>query len=515
MSQNAQPLPNGRIPLLRSPHSISLAIGCSLVLATVLRLYGISTESLWLDEATSLMLARMDAPTLVRWTALDIHPPLYYVLLHYWIALGESEIAVRGLSALVGVLNVWAIYALGRTLFDRRAAWLAACLLAVAPFHIWYSQEARMYTCITLFITVSVWLAFGVWGTRRWTTWVAFVLVTVAALYTHYYAVFGILLENLFFSYLLVRRRLVRDLIWRWLAAQAAIFVLFLPWFPTFLLPITVGGGGWIALGMGRPSFGVLAQTMVLYMVGPARASYPSIVRRLGYGLFLLLTLQGIWSRSSSRWAEERHEPPYSERECTAFCLAYLMLPLGIAWVVSQVFKPMYSARYMLPFLIPFLLLAARGIAHIHAPIRRASVLVALVACMGVGVVAQVATLEKPDWRGLGIDLIARSEENDLVLFMPGWHAKSFAYYAGDALALYSDVPIPLERYGDEALDKVAAAVSGYTRVWFVWEEGHYTDPQGEVYAYLEAHYYKVEDLPFALVGRVILFESPEPVGAS
>lgn len=483
-------------------------------LATAARWFGIGAESLWLDEATSLILARMSVPELVRWTALDIHPPLYYTLLHFWRYLGESEAAIRSLSALAGVLNVLVIAALGRTLFERRTGWIAGLLLALAPLHVWYSQEARMYAWIALLVTTSLWLAIEAWlEPTRWVLWVGYVLATTAALYTHYYAVFGILLANLFFLYLLIRRRLTKRLFWSWAAAQGAVFALFLPWLPTFLLPITVGGGGWVALGMGKPSVAVLAQTAVLYMVGMGRALYPALIRRAAYALFVGLFLVGLWPRKSVAQPGEESPRLFSERETVGFCLAYLVAPLGIAWVSSQLFKPMYSARYMLPFLMPFVLLTARGVGRIPWRVGRIATLAALVGTLVVGIVAQTKMMDKPDWRSWAQQIAARAEPGDVVVFVPGWHAKPFDYYARGAVELYGDVPVPVDQFGQQALDAVAMAIRNHPRVWFIWETDHYTDRDGQVYRYLAEHCRQIEEHDLPLVGRVILFDNSASKG--
>ena len=505
-------LPQGEVAETHSSRGHAALLAGIALLATMARLWGISAESLWLDEATSLMLARLSVPDLVAWTAVDIHPPLYYTLLHYWILLGQNETVVRGLSALAGVLTVLVIYGLGRAWFGQRAGLIAAALLAVNPYHVWYSQEARMYALVALLMGAAVLAAFHLWESgSRW-AWAAHVLATAAAWYTHYYAVFGILLVNLMFAYLLVRRRVDRRLLWRWIAAQAAILVLFAPWLPTFLLPITVGGGGWLTAGGGRPGLRAIPETVVLYMVSTGRALYPVWVRRLGYVLVLGLASLGVW------WGARRRAPGalsrrVSEREATLFCLVYLALPLGLTWGVSQIFKPMYSARYMLPFLLPLLLLVARGIAGVPVRWLRWGALAGASVLMAIGVGLQVRLADKPDWRGLAAQITAEAQPGDLVVFMPGWHAKPFAYYAGDAVAQFDGIPIPVSRYPQEAPKALAQAIAGHPRVWFVWEEGHYTDPEGIIYRYLAEHCREMESRPFALVGRVILFANPAALG--
>ncbi|NLG52290.1 MAG: hypothetical protein GX552_19435 [Chloroflexi bacterium] len=489
---------------------VGVPLALALVAGLLLRLYGLTAESLWLDEATSLMLARMDVPTLIEWTSLDIHPPLYYTLLHFWIALGEGEAMVRGLSLLASVLALPVMYGLGRTLFDGRTGLVATLLLAVAPFHIWYAQEARMYAWVTLLLSASVLLALLAWQKRRVGLWVAYALVTAAALYTHYYAVFGILLENLFFLYFLIKRRTTPRLLVAWCVSQLAVLLLFAPWLPTFLLPIIEGGGGWLAVGPGRPTLSSLANTAVLFTLGNSREMFPALLRRAGYLLFVGAFLAGLWpgkKRPEASAETSPQAPLYTEREALAFCLLYMALPIGLAWLVSQVGKPMYSARYMMPFLLPFLLLVARGVCNIPQPIVRGVVLLLLVLVALFGVWAQVRVADKPDWRGLAEQLTAQAEQGDLVLFIPGWHAKPFEYYAQGALAVCDDVPVPVDTYGDEALQAVAEAIEGRARVWLVWEEGHYTDPQGAVKEYLAGQMRPIYAAKMPLVGQVILYE--------
>lgn len=507
----------------RSRTTLIVAALCAIGLAA--RMYGIGVESLWLDEATSLMLARMDVRDLIEWTALDIHPPLYYTLLHFWIALGESEAVVRGLSTLAGVLNIAVIAGLGAALFDQRTGWMAALLLAVSPLHVWYSQEARMYAWVALWTSLAVLMALWFLRHDRLEAGLGYVLVATAGLYTHYYGIFAIGLANLFFLYLWLRRRLTLRQVGRWILAQLAVLLLFAPWLPTFLLPITVGGGGWVTLGQGKPSVAALAHTAVGYMVGTGRILYSDLLRRVGYALFVVLFIVGLLPRRATTETAAQHVPAsdavapvstrYTHNEALAFCLTYLVLPIGAAWTASQVFKPMYNPRYMLPFLIPFLLLVARGIMRVPWAWSRTALAAALVLfCVG-GIHYQVEMPDKPNWRGLAARITREAQPGDLVLFCPGWHAKPFAYYAGDAIPLYSDVPVPVDKFGAEAINAVEAAIMGHPRIWFIWETDHYTDPKGEVHAHLNAHCYRISDNPFPLVGRIVLYENSESAGST
>src|SRR5450759_1174580 len=162
-SMNAQALKNHernsnhvRIAGLRIS-SYTVALLAIVILALFLRVYHWGTQSVWYDEAFSIWVAKMDLAQLARVTAADTHPPLYFLILHGWIGLfGDSELAVRFLSALFGVLAIPMMYMLGKLLFDSEAGLWGALILAMSSFNIAYSQEARMYTLMLLLALLSM-----------------------------------------------------------------------------------------------------------------------------------------------------------------------------------------------------------------------------------------------------------------------------------------------------------------------------------------------------------------------
>src|SRR5947209_2124402 len=114
--------------------------------AFVLRVFQLGAQSLWYDEGFSAWLSMQSLDQITVRTAADIHPPLYYYLLHFWILWGgPSEFSLRFLSLVPGILLVPVLFYITRKLSDERTAWIAALLGAASPALIWYSQEARMY----------------------------------------------------------------------------------------------------------------------------------------------------------------------------------------------------------------------------------------------------------------------------------------------------------------------------------------------------------------------------------
>ena len=128
----------------------SLLLG--ILTAFGLRLFHLGIESLWYDETVSVVLARKTVPALLAHTAGDIHPPGYYLLLHFWQQLTTPtlnhglEFLFTWPSLFFGMLTVALLYPLGTRLFSRPTALLGLWLAALHPYQIWYSQEVRMYT---------------------------------------------------------------------------------------------------------------------------------------------------------------------------------------------------------------------------------------------------------------------------------------------------------------------------------------------------------------------------------
>jgi mannosyltransferase len=128
------------------------------VAGAILRMLQIGSKGLWLDEAFSVWLGWQPVPDMLAWLLhVDQHPPLYYALLHFWMGLGDDAATVRAFSAFTGTLTIPAIYLLGHRLAGRNVGLLAALILALAPFHVRFAQETRMYTLLTLNATLAVW----------------------------------------------------------------------------------------------------------------------------------------------------------------------------------------------------------------------------------------------------------------------------------------------------------------------------------------------------------------------
>ncbi len=170
------------------------------------------------------------------------------LLLSVWTGwAGQSEVGLRSLSALAGVITLPVLYATTRRLLTSRAAAITLLLLALSPFHIAYAQEARMYAWLGLAGAGAMWALAELWRAewpdlrRGWGWWTLLILSEVGALWLHNSALLLPVALTLAALALGVRPR-------RWVASQGIVGLLWLPWLPGFLAQArSVADGFWIA----------------------------------------------------------------------------------------------------------------------------------------------------------------------------------------------------------------------------------------------------------------------------
>jgi uncharacterized membrane protein len=177
-----------------------LIVGGLIAAALVVRL--LLVRGIWVDEAISIQQAHMSLPDMLAdLRDTDRHPPLHYLLLWGTVRVfGDGELAVRLPSIIAGAGLVPALFLCGRELFDRRTGLVAAGLAACAPLAIWYAQEARMYSLFMLFAALALWAQIMVLRDGRRRYWIAYGAFTVALLYTHYFGLIPILIQQVFFA---------------------------------------------------------------------------------------------------------------------------------------------------------------------------------------------------------------------------------------------------------------------------------------------------------------------------
>jgi 4-amino-4-deoxy-L-arabinose transferase-like glycosyltransferase len=233
------------------------------VLALAIRLVGLGSKSLWVDEADSVYFASHTFYD-IFFHLCDPHPPAYYAMLRIVLMLlGQEEFWVRLPSAVAGALAAPLLYALSRELsiafgvlwLDFRTFVLSSLLLAVAPLHVWYSQEARMYAMVMTLGLCSVHFAlrFALHGDMG--SALGYVLAASAALHTDQTSVLPLLLANLLWSGIWLRQRWPQAgrgwwELATWGGLQLIIGIVFWLWWSHALFPSLFDAGTLYQLAM-------------------------------------------------------------------------------------------------------------------------------------------------------------------------------------------------------------------------------------------------------------------------
>ncbi|WP_339106046.1 glycosyltransferase family 39 protein [Haloterrigena salinisoli] len=458
------------------------------LLAAALRLFRLESESYWVDEVVSVTIVTSNTPSelLISVPGNDPHPPFYYLLLSGWSALfGTSELATRLLSALVGIATVVVLYGVGRRLFDREVGAIAAVLVAVSPFHVWYSQEVRMYNLLALLTALSLYWFVRIQAERSTDESgvrddIGYVVSTILLGYTHVFGLFAILAQNAYvFSRPLVRTvPRSRLTLRRWIALEGITALLLLPWLVRLLRRTVAAGGGdagnvsWIPL----PTAETVRETFAAYLGGHLFGeSYPLFVSLVVAGCLVLAlssARDAVTAIGRGATTEADRGVTETDRENPSINAVYVVLlwfvvPVLVPIALSHVVTPIFVDRYSIGASLAFFLLIAVGVRTLSRPSLRYVVVGVLL----VGLVAPLPTYyqddQKEQWRAAAADVESNVDGDDVVLVSRPFTERTFGYYFDAA-----DVPtvrIP----PDASADEIRSSVDGRDDVWIVLS---YTD---------------------------------------
>lgn len=311
-----------------------------LLVSALLRAYLIDKNSLWFDEGVAATMILSEGSGAVgEAVLLDQQALLYYPVIASWVScFGFSIVSLRAFSAIMNIFSVLMLFFLGKAFFSDKEALLAAFILALAPIHIWYSQEVRGYTLGVLFVLVSIWLLVRALQTDRVFYWVSFVFFCMFTVCVDHGSIFFIFSASAFLFYKNWRAR------WKKLFLAYFIFTLaFLP--QLFLIVLPQKKIAQLSSWRLRPGLEHLLCPLYEFELGYGN---PHIM----YYLFTALTVS-VFFFAYARLRKDK------DKSTLCKILAFMtFFPLGMAFVISQVL-PIYFSRYFLSASVLFYLLLA------------------------------------------------------------------------------------------------------------------------------------------------------------
>jgi mannosyltransferase len=358
------------------------ALGAIVLLAALLRLATLRTQSVWFDEAATWDLVRRPFGEMLRRIPDgESNPPLFYVLEWGWTRVfGDGEAGLRSLSALAGVLTVPVAYGIGRRagFGAARVGLAAAALVAVNPLLVWFSQEARSYALATLLSAVALLLFQRALEDRRGRFLAGWAVVCALALATHYFTAFVLAPQAL---WLLWRHPYRRGALAAVVAVAAA---------GVALLPLLLAQAG-------NP-YDIAGTSLALRLVQLPKQFL------LGYRgpLALPFGLLGAALVAGGAWLVAR-PTPRAARDRALLLAAIGGVAVALPLLAALIGVDYLNTRNLLPALIPLLAALAVGCCA-SAPARVGLTLLAGLCAISLAIVVAVASdaqYQRQNWRGL------------------------------------------------------------------------------------------------------------------
>jgi mannosyltransferase len=501
VTSDAMPANAARANERKLSRLLLVALLVIIALGAALRIHKLDGDSLWLDEAYSIKFSHEAPAGIIEETARDVHPPLYYFALHYWmLVFGDSEQAVRLLSALFGILALPALYLVASQMFDRTTGLLAAGVLALSRFHLEFSQEARMYSLLCLLSLLSIYFFLKLLEGKSRYALAGYIAVSALMMYTHVYSFFILAAENVYWLTLFFASRDTFKRVWkRWLASQVILAALFVPWLSVQLQQFSrVQQGFWIPKL--PPS---LLLTTLTTLAGSNQLAWI-------FSALIVLSLFAGWRG----WKEEHFaQAPSVDRKKSLIdarlklylLLLWLLCPIMLPYIISQFSSPIFLPKYTIAALPAFAILASRGLLSLRFHQLRL-IVVLLFLCFSVIMLRNYFGSPKKDmWREAVSSISGLTKPKDLVLFNDESGRVPFNYYyrRGDL------VEKPFPDYNSKTTaanlaEHLRAALEGHDRVWLVLS--HPNDLTPLIPEHLARWYLTVEHLTIPGV-EMYLFE--------
>lgn len=391
-----------------------------LIFGIILRLVSIN-QSFWLDEATSGIVVRdlSFSQIINNFLISDFHPPFYYLALKVWsIFFGTSELALRSMSIVAGILTIYIVYLISKSL-EVKTRLLAPLLLATSGLHIYYSQEARMYSLVCFFVSLTVLFFIKLINNQnKFKYWIGFSLTLLLSIATHYLA---ILMLPTFWLIGFFNKK--EKSWWRnFLTAHTPlIFGLFF-WYP-ILSKQLLGGLGvndssplWASV-LGQTSVKEIVLVFVKFILG--RISFEN---NYIYGIVTIFVF-GITGYVLYK--------ALKKYKTNSLIILWFFVPI-ITGLIIGIFVPVFSYFRFLFILPAFYLLISFGISESRYSRILVSVFLFINVCSSLYYLLNIK-FHREDWKGLVNFIEEKRVSESQVLFVANSQMEGYKYYSGSA----------------------------------------------------------------------------------
>ncbi len=454
----------------------------------MLSFWQIGHKSFWTDEGSSVFFAQDWSNMWRQLLHRESNMWLYYLLLHFWLKLGDSEAFLRAPSAVCHVATILALYGIGRRLLSPRAGAICTLLAATNYYLIRYAQEARGYALAVCLATVSTYLFLLALEKRTPVFWIGYAACAAAGIYTHFFVALVCLAQYACLP-LLGRRNAP------WVGATVGLAALAFLLLPLVCLSPFRNQIAWAA----PPA---LDSVVEFYRV--AAGSWPLLSHHLGFGLGALLV-------ALYRSPRDNYPPAVW---CHVFAAAWAVLPVLVSFVFSWTVSPIFAHRFLVVVVPGLVLFGALGLAQLRRTWVQGTVVVVMLCLSARCLHWWYAVQHKENWRATTAWVQSHAQPGDAVGFYWWTGRDPFCYYLRrfptTTPLILLDFAIESERKEDPLFRLDTQLVENlrlkYERVWFVVRAGM-DDPQVvPILQILQPHYRQISRKDFTGI-HILLFQ--------
>lgn len=299
-------------------------------------------QNIWFDEGYSILVSKRPVPELLALTAVDAHPPFYYLLLKAWAGIfGWGEFALRSLSALLTAAAAATILVLLKKLFDARVMMVSIPFVLIAPFLLRYGYEVRMYALVGLIGVLATFVLLKALHSPRKPWWILYAGLVALGMYTLYMSVV-IWLAHL--VWLIIRARTAKQSLLKqpWALAYIGAVVLFAPYIPTFIHQLTHSALPGIGSVLNISGLSGVLSLMLSYVPNWEIGGLLSLalLTIVGFGIYIVRVIM--------------KKAPTAVRRNVTLLLICFFVPLIFYILVSLLPKPIFIPRYLAHIVIYF-----------------------------------------------------------------------------------------------------------------------------------------------------------------
>ena len=406
------------------------------LLAGVLRLFMIGSESFWIDEMATFERVSMSWHDMFDVIlSLKYHPPLHYCLVKAWCSVaGYDETSLRFISAIAGAIATPFFYFTAFRLSGRKAALIATSMFVVSAYHIRWAQEARFYSLMGLLSCVSMYYFIVLLQQRNKRALLAYIFASALMMYNHYFSLFLILAQNLavltelILSYVKNKSFDSKGLK-AWIIAQVSIILLFLPW----LLVLLQG------LGKYDEGFKVLKKPGIEALLAvPYFYAERSIILAAIFTASLFLFTFGLLKKGKFKLDFQK----IGEKQVV---LWWFIVPFLVPFIISVLLTPIYSGRYILAGSFGFFIIASEGLLRLKGKVRHIAIAIFFLS-MALVLTNYYAKPFNEQWKPAAAYIAKNASPDDVVIIHPAFCLRAFNFYADKDAPAAVGFPLPKQK---------------------------------------------------------------------